>query len=658
MQNSLIRRALALILCLALLLPGTALLSRAETASGQVTKNSVHVRTGPGTNYATVKSGGSDIYLNAGHAVTVTGNMSAADGAGYRWYPVSFLYGSGSFSGYIREDLMTVSAPAQPVAPNGDYEAQRAAFPESYRPYLDALHAAHPSWNFEAFNTGFDWSYVQENENAYRRSMTQSTGEGYRSQAAGCYDASTGQYIVLEGGSWYQASPALVAYYMDPRNFLNDNDIFQFEKLSYNAQLQTAAGVASMLGGSFMANASITDLNGNAVSYADAFVTAGAVHNVSLYHLVARCIQEVGRSGNAVGTRGDYPGYEGIYNYFSIGANTGAVDGLKYAARTDEASYRPWNTPFKAIMGGAQFLSSGYISRGQDTLYLQKFNVTTTGSFYHQYMANIAAPNSEGHTTRKSYANLGLLETGFTFRIPVYNNMPAYPCGLPGAADGNTKLSALRVEGYELTPAFSPDEKNYALTLPENVDRINVIAAAASAPSSRVSGNVGDVTLQLDQVNVLNVVCTSASGNTQTYTIRVTAMSGASGWDPFLTVSGAFITDIAPGTTASQLIGDLNLYGRASAVVSDGAGNTVTGKVATGQLLRYYDGATTADYAVVIFGDVCPDGVIDTKDVTALRQILLEQLSPSGAVRMACDLDRDGDADAADLLLLYKSVKG
>lgn len=33
---------------------------------------------------------------------------------------------------------------------------------------------------------------------------------------------------------------------------------------------------------------------------------------------------------------------------------------------------RPWNTPKKAIMGGAKWIGSGYISRGQFTSYLKK----------------------------------------------------------------------------------------------------------------------------------------------------------------------------------------------------------------------------------------------------------------------------------------------
>ena len=70
---------------------------------------------------------------------------------------------------------------------------------------------------------------------------------------------------------------------------------------------------------------------------------------------------------------------------------------------TTETSYnRPWTTPKKAIVGGAEFISKSYIAKGQHTSYLKKFNVNPNGyySVYnHQYMANLRAPASEAYTT-------------------------------------------------------------------------------------------------------------------------------------------------------------------------------------------------------------------------------------------------------------------
>ena len=59
------------------------------------------------------------------------------------------------------------------------------------------------------------------------------------------------------------------------------------------------------------------------------------VRNVSPFHLAARVLQEQGQ-GNSALISGTYPGYEGYYNFFNIGA-TGNTDqkviesGLQYA---------------------------------------------------------------------------------------------------------------------------------------------------------------------------------------------------------------------------------------------------------------------------------------------------------------------------------------
>ena len=87
---------------------------------------------------------------------------------------------------------------------------------------------------------------------------------------------------------------------------------------------------------------------------------------------------------------------------------------------------RPWNTPKKAIVGGAKWISYGYISRGQFTSYLKKYNVNPNADsalFNHQYMANIHAPSSEAKTSYNAYLKNGLLNLGLVFNIPVYTGM-------------------------------------------------------------------------------------------------------------------------------------------------------------------------------------------------------------------------------------------
>ena len=88
---------------------------------------------------------------------------------------------------------------------------------------------------------------------------------------------------------------------------------------------------------------------------------------------------------------------------------------------------RPWTSPKKAIMGGAEYISKGYIDKGQYTSYLKKFNVNPSGYYpvyNHQYMANLRAPSSEAASSYNSLKENNLLDKPFNFVIPVYLDMP------------------------------------------------------------------------------------------------------------------------------------------------------------------------------------------------------------------------------------------
>ena len=104
----------------------------------------------------------------------------------------------------------------------------------------------------------------------------------------------------------------------------------------------------------------------------------------------------------------------------------------------------------RQILGGAEVISANYIRKGQDTLYLQKFNVSPTASnpiYTHQYMQNISAPTTEALSIKKLYESAGALENTFVFKIPVYENMPASPCPMPTSS---TNVVLQVPSGYEM----------------------------------------------------------------------------------------------------------------------------------------------------------------------------------------------------------------
>ena len=305
-----------------------------------------------------------------------------------------------------------------------------------YKALLKNLKAAHSSWNFTLFYTGLNWNDVIYNEMLnHGDNLIEGKSGAWLCTEASCLN-DDGTPRVYEGSDWHCPSIKAISYYIDPRNFLYENQIFQFERLSYTDDLYTETGIEKILAGTFMANTSPRSYYNNAnytdSTFAQIINEAGITKRVSPYHLAARIRQEIviqggGPSNSATG---NVDGYKGLYNFFNIGASTGQgaiTRGLKYA------NDHGWTSPEAAIKGGAEIIASSYISKGQDTLYLEKFNVSQeSGSLYrHQYQANIQAAESEGKSIYRSYNSLGVLDNNYNFIIPVYENMPYYPCAMP-----------------------------------------------------------------------------------------------------------------------------------------------------------------------------------------------------------------------------------
>jgi beta-N-acetylglucosaminidase len=236
---------------------------------------------------------------------------------------------------------------------------------------------------------------------------------------------------------------------MDPRNSLAEDTVFQFELLTYNATYHTEAAVEKFLQNTFMKSPGKAP--GTTMTFAHIFWAIGAEEGreVSPFHLAARVYQEQGQGTSSL-ISGTYPGYEGYYNYFNVGA-TGTtttdviVNGLKYAKAKN------WNNAYYSILGGADTISANYIKKGQDTLYLQKFNVNPNASnplYTHQYMQNISAPTSEGKSIKRLYASADSLDNSFVFKIPVYKNMPASASPYPSAT---SELLLEVPSGYDTT---------------------------------------------------------------------------------------------------------------------------------------------------------------------------------------------------------------
>lgn len=318
------------------------------------------------------------------------------------------------------------------VSDDAAFENSIAEFPESYKVYLRQLHVMYPDWEFKALKTGLDWNTVIDNELGNKSLVDLSVAdEDLKSKAIGDYNYSTGKYIQKDGG-FVVANRLAVEYYMDPRNFLKEEHIFQFEDLGFDAAI-TQADVEAILKGTFMANANMNyyDSKGTYYSfdktYSAAIYEAGKKYGINPCFLASKIKNEVGTNGSG-STSGKHSSYPGIYNFYNIGAYDGAnaiSKGLKWAS--EGSSYgRPWTTPYKSITGGAQWIADNYVKTGQHTGYLQRFNVNPNGKYKlydHQYMTNLTGAVSQGYTTYTSYVKSGSLNRKIVFTIPVFENM-------------------------------------------------------------------------------------------------------------------------------------------------------------------------------------------------------------------------------------------
>lgn len=399
-------------------------------------------------------------------------------------------------------------------------ELAAAGFPASYHEPLIRLHEAHPSWVFTPYVPDVSWSEALAAESRVGVNLVASTAAGsWKSMEAGAYDWNAGKWIGKDGDKWVAASRQIVAYALDTRNYLTETHVFAFLKQS-DGGTQTVDGVQAILAGTWLAGS--FSVGGKACTYAEAVFDAAKAAGMSAYMLAARLRQEQGASGNTLG-HGTVPGYSGYYNLFNIKAYaTASAD--TYTNGAIYAKAQGWDSPYKAIVGGAAYIADGYIAVGQDTLYLQKFDLVAAGGlFNHQYMANTTAIFNEAAGLRKAFPAQAL-DAPLEFVIPVLAYMPEAPVMQPvSAGNNNCYLSALSVNG---TAVSGFDRYTYAYSLTTDKASLSVEAVCGSGATVRGSGT--HALVQGD--NRLDVTVTAPSGVTRVYTltVRCTAAAGTS----------------------------------------------------------------------------------------------------------------------------------
>ena len=308
-------------------------------------------------------------------------------------------------------------------------------FPSSYMPYINALKEKHPNWVFKAVHTGLDWNTVLSHE-----SYEVNEGISLVEDIYGAEWKRDGQNY-YQDGNYVTASKQAVAYVVDPRNFINENGIFQFEVLSYNGATQSVNAVQSVLAATPMGGQykdkykSYGTWHDLGTTYAELIHSISEDVGINPVHIASRIRQE--NSGNIINgslINGDY----GVYNFFNIGAydangQSAVTNGLNYARN------QGWTSVSAALRGGIEYIYSKYIKWGQDTIYFERFDVNNPGTAQWLlgtgYMTNIFGPKGEALITYNAYNSYNMIDSPFEFHIPVYENMPEEVASMPVPSD-------------------------------------------------------------------------------------------------------------------------------------------------------------------------------------------------------------------------------
>lgn len=596
---------LAALLLISLVLP--VLGSVGEDA--YVNDDAINVRSGPGTSYSTVRFGKSKaILLYRGQYVRVIATEKGTDGA--TWYQIVFTYNGYTKMGYMRSDFVTQ------IGDDSAYQAylSEQGFPKTYQPYLRALHAASGGkWTFVAYKTGLGWKKALEMESTLGVSLIHGNNDpAQRSTAPGAYDSSTGEWKQYEP-NWYAASRQTVAYYLDPRSYLADGTCIAFEQLS-GGEGVTHAQLKKVLADCAWATDAIIDefiragskeelekqkqvdlerLRSEGKTDAANSLEKVTVTGVSPIYLAVKARSEIGTSStqNATG----YPLSDGkkYYNFFNIGAYGGSnpnYNGILYAQS------KGWDTSYKALLGGAWFIFRNYIEDGQDTLYLQRFNLTPQYTYAYQYATDITYAYQGGWSTYESYVKNGLANTALTFTVPILENMPAV-----------TKLpTSAQEDEYQPKPDPKPD--------PDPDPKPDPDPAAT-----------------YDYVGRLQ-----------------------------LRLSDSYLSGFSLGTPVKTLIAQIQAVNPDAAVtVTDGSGKAVSDSavVSTGQLLTIQDAAGTYIYTCVVYGDINGDGHIGAADLLYVERHILGKLTLTGAAARAAMISSN-HIGAASLLRIERHILG
>lgn len=501
-------------------------------------------------------------------------------------------------------------------------------FEQKYPGYIalvQALVVSHPNWTFKLYETGLTWeatinSEYQNHTDSIKNVVPSNYSNEWICSICGREEQDTGR--------WYCASRQAIEHVMDPRNSLNDANLFQYLQLSNDKSI-TKDQVAQMA-------SKISYLNNQSIIDAIYEVANDPDYNINPFYIIGKILQEQGSGASALCSGQGYKGqYVGYYNLFNVGASGKGeeaviLNGLAYAKS------QGWDTPKKSIMGGIGLVKR-YIKRGQDTLYYQKFNVTYKPYYVNQYAQNLFDAQSIGSILKGYYKDAGLLESSFTFVIPLYTGMPSTPCKSPSISGSETgELAYINANGG-LKLKDEPNGNSIAI-ISEGTQVLITERA-----TSKIGGYYWD---KVSTPRGTGYMAREASDGSKTYLVVI----GSNKNDNITEPDENNIITSEPGTTANTIKKKYS-----NAVIVDKNGNEITGDtlVGTGAKVKI-DGVEK--YTIVKLGDCDGDGKINSMDMYNIIQHMLNKITIQNEFFKAIDTNHDKKIDSMDMYNIIQII--
>lgn len=520
---------------------------------------------------------------------------------------------------------------------------------------IKTLQSSHPNWKFKVLYTGLDWNTVIANEYMGHGKSPKNLVPGSNSNYSGDWICSICGNKAYDNGGWVCASESAIKYMMDPRNSINETDIFQFQELTYDGYDENT--IAKMVEGTFL----------NKAKYINAIKEVAEETDVSPYYLVARILQEQGKSGTVLTKGKGYEGqYEGYYNVFNIGANGGTkakiiLNGLKKAKKEG------WTSLVKAIKGGTKFIAKDYIAKGQNTLYFQKFDVESSDNslYYHQYMQNILAAQKEGETLRKTYNEVDSLDGKYTFIIPLYDNMPSVVSKRPSTTSTsnvstdivkvnvNTRITLRKSENGTATGEFLYKDE-IVTRIEKATEKVNGTYWDKVIKSNGVTGYVARQTYDDEEYKLYLVPINSENNNDNNNTNNNSNdNTNNNNSNNNLSSDKVKIKDQVVVITPSAKVSDIKKVLGNNIVIKDLNGKELSNSAVAGTGCRIDD-----KYTVAMLGDINGDGEVKSTDYMLIKNYIMGKTKFKVSQKIAADLNKDEEVKATDYMLVKNYIMG